>query len=202
MMQDLLDAASIDAGRLSVVPEPHQVDQLLEASIHMLSTRAAAESIALETDIDPRSPLVQADASRVLQVFSNLLTNAIKYSARGGTVTIGAAPRDGEVMFWVRDNGSGISPEHLPHIFDRFWHLRGVSRARGTGLGLAIARGIVAAHGGRIWVESEVGVGSAFFFTLPVSTSAISTSGATYGPREHIEPRSASRVTDGITAPH
>lgn len=181
MMQDLLDAASIDAGRLSVAQEPHVVQQLLEASVHMLSSRAAAEAIALEIDIDPRTPLVHADASRVLQVFSNLLANAIKYSSRLGTVTIGAAPRDGEVIFWVRDNGSGISPEHLPHIFDRFWHLRGASRARGTGLGLAIARGIVAAHGGRIWVESEVGVGSSFFFTLPVATSAISDSGATYG---------------------
>jgi signal transduction histidine kinase len=70
----------------------------------------------------------------------------------------------------VRDSGSGISPESLPHIFDRFWHLRGASRARGTGLGLAIARGIVTAHGGRIWVESEVGIGSSFFFTLSLVT--------------------------------
>jgi signal transduction histidine kinase len=114
-------------------------------------------------------PLVNADSSRVLQVLSNLIGNAIKYSPPGATVSVGATQTDGEVTLWVRDSGSGISPEHVPHIFDRFWHLRGTSRTGGTGLGLAIARGIVTAHGGRIWVDSTLGVGSTFYFTLPVA---------------------------------
>lgn len=169
LMQDLLDAASIDAGRLSVAVEPQAVPQLIDASIEMLAARSHADNIALVTDTQRPLPLVSADGTRVIQVLSNLLSNAIKYSPRGATVTIGATPGVDDVTIWIRDRGAGIAAENVPHIFDRFWHLRGASRVRGTGLGLAIARGIVSAHGGRIWVESEVGVGSTFFFTLPVA---------------------------------
>lgn len=169
LMQDLLDAASIDAGRLSVAAEPQAVTPLLDAAIEMLSARADADGITVIRDTDTALPFVNADGTRVIQVLSNLLSNAIKYSPRGATVTIGATPGVDDVTIWIRDRGPGIAPEHLPYIFDRFWHVRGASRVRGTGLGLAIARGIVGAHGGRIWVESELGVGSTFFFTLPVA---------------------------------
>lgn len=167
LMQDLLDAASIESGRLSVEIEPQSVEPLIEASAQMFDARARAEGIRLATEIDPRTPLVAADGSRVLQVLGNLVGNALKYTPAGGTITIGAAPRGDEVAVWVRDTGAGIAPQHLPHLFDRFWHMRGTSRTRGSGLGLAIARGIVAAHGGRIWVASTVGEGSTFWFTLP-----------------------------------
>ena len=88
-----------------------------------------------------------------------------------GRITVGAAPRDGEVLFWVADTGSGISPDGLPHVFDRFWQARKGAR-QGAGLGLPITRGIVEAHGGRIWVESTLGRGSVFFFTVPEAPSA------------------------------
>lgn len=173
LMQDLLDAASIDAGRLSVEMEPQSVPHLLEAGVHALSRRAETDGVRLAIECDSRMPLVNADGSRVLQVLSNLIGNAIKYSARGSMVTLGATPGRNEVILWVRDHGSGIAPEHLPHLFDRFWHLRGASRTHGTGLGLAIAKGIVAAHGGRIWVESTEAGGSTFYFTLAYSAGAV-----------------------------
>ena len=171
LMQDLLDVASIEAGRLAIAAEPQSVAHMIEAGVDMLSRRAVAEGVTLVTAISTEMPTVNADAARILQVLSNLLSNAIKYSVGGGTVTVGATPHDSEVTLWVRDEGAGIAPEHLPHIFDRFWHLRGKSRTRGAGLGLAIAAGIVKAHGGRIWVESKLDVGSTFYFTLPVSAS-------------------------------
>jgi PAS domain S-box-containing protein len=169
LMQDLVDAASIDAGRLSVAADTQSVSQLLDASVEMLSARSQADGVKVVIDASRPLPFVNADETRVIQVLSNLLSNAIKYSPRGATVTLGATPNVDDVTIWIRDRGAGIAPEHLPHVFDRFWHVRGASRVRGSGLGLAIARGIVGAHGGRIWVESEVGVGSTFFFTLPIA---------------------------------
>ena len=167
LMQDLLDAASIDAGRLSISTEPQSVAQMIEASIGLFDSRAAAERVTLRMDLEPQVPLVFADSGRVMQVLGNLIGNAIKYTPAEGTITLGAAARGAEVLLWVRDTGAGISAEHLPHVFDRFWHLRGASRTRGSGLGLSIARGIVTAHGGRMWVESVLGSGSTFSFTLP-----------------------------------
>ena len=114
-------------------------------------------------------PMIDADALQMRRLLQNLVGNALKYTPAGGAVTIGAAPRDGQVVFTVRDTGAGIAAEHLPHVFARFWHLRGASATRGTGLGLAIARGIVEAHGGRIWVESAVGEGSTFSFSVPTA---------------------------------
>jgi signal transduction histidine kinase len=166
MMEDLVDVASIDAGRLAVLLEPQLVAQIVEATLNMMSARAAADEVTLVTDVDPLTPLVSADAARVVQVLTNLVSNAIKFTPAGGRVTIGAAPRGTEVLFSVRDTGAGIAAEHLEHVFDRFWQHRGEGRRRGTGLGLAIARGIVAAHGGRIWAESSAGGGSTFHFTL------------------------------------
>ena len=171
LIEDLLDAASIDAGGLSIRSELQSAVHIVEGAVGMLSARAAAESVTLGAEVDALTPFVEADGERVMQVLSNLIGNALKYTPAGGTVTVGVAPRGGEVLFWVRDTGAGIAAENLEHVFDRFWHLRGTSRSRGTGLGLAIARGIVTAHGGRIWVESTVGVGSTFSFTLPAGTA-------------------------------
>ncbi len=109
-----------------------------------------------------------ADVDRLQQVVWNLLSNAIKFTPAGGRVRVGAAacPSGGEVRLWVTDSGPGIPAEHLPHIFRRFWQANSKD-SRGIGLGLSIAEGIVEAHGGRIWVESQVGAGSNFYFTLP-----------------------------------
>jgi signal transduction histidine kinase len=111
--------------------------------------------------------MVHADRDRLLQVFSNLIANAIQHTPAGGAVEVRvhAAGTD-ETRFTVSDSGSGILPEHLPHLFDRFWQARTSGRA-GAGLGLSIAKGIVEAHGGRIWCESDGVHGSTFHFTLP-----------------------------------
>ena len=97
--------------------------------------------------------------------------NAIKFTPVQGRITVGAAPRAGEVVFWVADTRRGISPDGLPHVFDRFWQARKGAR-QGAGLGLPITRGIIEAHGGRIWVESTLGRGSVFFFTVPAAPGA------------------------------
>jgi len=116
------------------------------------------------TGPDPLSP---SDRERLLQVFENLIGNALKFTEPGGRITVGAAPRAGEVVFWVEDTGAGIASDQLPHLFDRFWQAHKTGR-RGAGLGLPIVKGIVEAHGGRISVKSAPGRGSRFVFTIPV----------------------------------
>ena len=111
-------------------------------------------------------PPVSADPLRVHQVLSNLVGNAIKFTPRNGRITLSADHVGGDVRFAVTDTGAGIPADQLPHIFGQFWQASRTDR-RGIGLGLAIAKGIVEAHHGRIWVESTVGTGSRFFFTLP-----------------------------------
>ncbi|MGZ3460603.1 MAG: sensor histidine kinase, partial [Archangium sp.] len=111
---------------------------------------------------------VECDRTRVLQVFGNLLGNAVKFTPDGGQLTVGARAHRGEVHLWVRDTGAGIRPEALPHVFERYWQAKD-AESRGTGLGLYIAKGIVEAHGGRIWAQSQLGKGSIFTFTLPVA---------------------------------
>ena len=104
-------------------------------------------------------------------MFENLIGNAIKFTKAGGSITVGAASKDHEVIFRVADTGSGIAPENLPRVFDRFWRASSAGRL-GAGLGLQITKGIVEAHGGRIWVESAAGSGSTFFFTIPTAFAA------------------------------
>jgi signal transduction histidine kinase len=115
---------------------------------------------------------VRCDRTRVLQVFGNLLGNAVKFTPEGGELLVGARVQRGEVQLWVRDTGAGIRPEALPHIFERYWQAK-EAESRGTGLGLYIAKGIVEAHGGRIWAQSEWGKGSTFTFTLPLADRAV-----------------------------
>jgi signal transduction histidine kinase len=104
----------------------------------------------------------------VLQVFGNLIGNAIKFTPKGGEIRILTSLDNGEVRFTVADSGPGIPPEHLSHVFDRYWQAKSTAKL-GTGLGLSIAKGIVEAHGGRIWVESPPGYGAQFNFTLPLA---------------------------------
>ncbi|HYH79019.1 MAG TPA: HAMP domain-containing sensor histidine kinase, partial [Longimicrobium sp.] len=132
---------------------------------------AAERGVVLAVDARADIPDVLADRARLLQVLGNLLGNAVKFTPDGGTVTVGAAPSGDGVGFWVADTGPGIDPAHLPRLFDRFWQAKRGDRA-GLGLGLAIAKGIVDAHGGRIWAESIPGQGSTFYFTLPLVAAA------------------------------
>ena len=114
-------------------------------------------------------PAVMADERRTLQVLSNLVSNALKHTKPGGNIRVSAKPVEREVVFAVEDDGPGIPDEEVPRLFDRFWHARRGAEQAGTGLGLAIAKGIVDAHGGSIWVETEVGSGTTFKFSLPQS---------------------------------
>jgi signal transduction histidine kinase/PAS domain-containing protein len=169
LIRDLLDAAQIEAGHLTVVRQPADAGALLAETRRRFHEPAAARGIRIEARAEPGLPPVLADRGRVLQVMANLVGNALKFTPAGGTVTLYAARQDGAVRLSVRDTGRGIRPEHLPHLFDRFWQAPGSPRRGGVGLGLSIARGIVEVHGGRIWVESAEGQGSTFSFTLPLA---------------------------------
>ncbi|MDQ3949085.1 MAG: GAF domain-containing sensor histidine kinase [Gemmatimonadota bacterium] len=168
LIHDLLDVAAIEAGQLAVARSPLAVDVLVTDALELLRALAAAKGIALVADVSPGLPAVGADRERVLQVFSNLVGNALKFTPENGRVEIRVTVRDAVVEFAVRDTGPGIASEDLPHVFDRFWQAKKTARA-GLGLGLAIAKGIIEAHGGDIHVESEPGRGSCFTFTLPVA---------------------------------
>jgi signal transduction histidine kinase len=166
LINDLLDLASIEAGSLSIVRRDHDAGTLLGEAIEM-QRLAAGEKAQVLRAIAPAPGLrVHCDWDRALQVLSNLIGNAIKFTPQGGTITVGAEASGPVVRWWVTDSGPGIAPEHLSHIFSRFWRLNRADR-RGSGLGLAIAKSLVEAHGGRIWVESRVERGSSFYFTLP-----------------------------------
>ena len=167
LIQDLLDVASIEAGRLAVERRPEAVTPLLERAAAMFERTAADRSLIVRVTAPAGLPSVVADAERVLQVLANLLGNAVKFTEPGGAITVSAEPLDGEVAISVIDSGVGIPPEHLPHIFERYWYARRTAHKRGSGLGLAIAKGIVEAHNGRLWVKSTLGSGSTFTFTLP-----------------------------------
>jgi PAS domain S-box-containing protein len=166
MIQDLLDVRRMEQGRLGVESKPESPASLINDTVEMLRPLAIGSTITLDADVSEDLPLVVADASRIQQVLSNLVGNAVKFTPRDGHVTVCAERIDGGVRFGVIDTGPGIPPDQVPHIFGRFWQAMPSDR-RGIGLGLAIAKGIVEAHGGMIWVESHVGLGSTFYFTLP-----------------------------------
>ena len=167
LIQDLLDVARMEAGRLTVNQAPVETGLLIREAVELHRNLAAEKSVRLDTDVRPDLPPVSADRERVLQVFANLIGNAIKFTPDGGRVTVRAEGVDGRVRFSVTDTGPGIPEQQLRRLFDPFWQAR--AGVEGAGLGLPIARGIVEAHGGRMDVMSEVGVGSTFSFTLPVA---------------------------------
>ena len=175
LIQDLLDVAKLEAGRVGISARSVQVEPLLRESHEMLAPLAAEHSLALELRVAPTLPDVTADSGRVLQVLSNLVGNAIKFTPAGGRIVVAAEPSPSGVRFSVSDTGPGIPKEQLARLFGRFWQADTTDR-RGIGLGLTIAKGIVDAHGGRIWVESTVGEGTTFYFTI--GTILPSTSGA------------------------
>jgi signal transduction histidine kinase len=169
LVQDLLDVAQLEGagGRASVDLAQVDVHELLSTARGMLQPIAAGRKLTLDVDA-PAGLRALADGARVVQVLSNLVGNAIKFTPAGGRITIGAAPDGACVRVSVADTGYGIPAEHLPHVFGAFWQGDTADR-RGAGLGLSIASALVAAHGGRMWVESEVGQGTTVHFTVPAA---------------------------------
>lgn len=168
LIQDLLDVSTIESGHLRVYQRSEALLPLVDSVLTMVRDQAENRGILLQRNVATDLPNVNVDAMRVEQVLANLVSNSVKFTERGGRVSVQAQLDGHHVIVRVSDTGGGIPAEHLPRIFDRYWHARRQSRTVGTGLGLAIARGIVEAHGGTISVESTLGVGTTFTFTLPV----------------------------------
>jgi len=171
LIQDLLDVSRIEAGSLSLRCADTDTAALLSAAIEGQHPLASAGKIDLVTEIAAPLPKIAADQDRLMQVFENLIGNAIKFTDPGGTITVGARPDGDNVLFWVSDTGGGMRQEDLPRVFDRFWRAEEGAK-HGAGLGLPIAKGVVEAHGGRIWVESTLNSGTTFSFTIPATEHA------------------------------
>lgn len=172
LISDLLDITRLDRNALPMSPRRLDVQSLVSDACDMIRTLAEAKQIALCRDLPEGLPPLFADRERLLQVLSNLLDNAIKFTPPGGEVTASVRCQAETMRFCIIDNGPGIPADDLPKVFNRFWQGGSDSR-RGAGLGLAIAKRIVQTHGGRISVESDFGSGSTFSFSLPVRTEHI-----------------------------
>ena len=168
LIRDLLDVTRIEAGRLKVETVPTDVTELLNDALGTLNPVATGKSIVLQLSAEHALPPVAADRERIRQALSNLIGNSVKFSPEGTVIDVRAERKSDEVVVSVTDRGQGMNDEQLSHAFDRFWQSRRTDRD-GAGLGLTITRGIVEAHGGKIWAESKVGEGSTFRFTLPLA---------------------------------
>lgn len=167
LIADLLDITRIEGGkRLPIEAERIEPHELLEETQELFSAQSAAQSVTLQMQPGEGVPAVHADRHRVMQVLSNLVGNSLKFTPEGGIVSVRVEGKNGEVLFTVSDTGPGIPKENLNDIFSPYWQAKRAERL-GAGLGLPIAKGVVEAHGGRIWVESEPGEGTRFYFTLP-----------------------------------
>ncbi|MGZ7031524.1 MAG: ATP-binding protein, partial [Thermoanaerobaculia bacterium] len=169
LIEDLLDVTRLEGGkRLPIDPKPIDVQSLFHEVREIFKAQATAGSVRLDSQIVDGVPRIYADRHRVMQVLSNLIGNSMKFTPAGGAIRCRAQRENDAVLFVVSDTGPGIPKEHLADIFNPYWQAKRAERM-GAGLGLPIARGIVESHGGKIWVESENGSGSTFYFTLPVA---------------------------------
>jgi signal transduction histidine kinase len=167
LVRDLLDVARLDAGHLQLELGPADPAALLHEAAELMQPLLTERKLACDTQVEEKLPMVLCDRERVLQIFSNLMGNACKFAPAGGTISLVAWQDAGELRYCVADDGPGIAPADLPHVFDRYFQGPHAAGGSGMGLGLSIARGIVEAHGGRIWAESEPGRKTRFVFTLP-----------------------------------
>jgi PAS domain S-box-containing protein len=175
LIQDLLDTTRLAGGRLRVLPRLVDVVDLTSRGVDSLRPIAEAGHVALVVTLPPHLPEAFVDPDRFVQLLSNLIGNAIKFTPPGGAVTLTVEVDAGELLVVVTDTGEGISAEQLPHVFERFYQaprVAGRAIRHGAGLGLPISRGIVEAHGGHIWITSTPGVGTSVRFSLPMALSA------------------------------
>jgi PAS domain S-box-containing protein len=172
LIGDMLDLDRMESGRMTMRMADVDVNEVLSEAI---ARAAPASNVEFKPDLDPRLPIITGDRDRLVQVVSNLVNNAVKYSPEGGTVTLSSRAEGGYALITVADTGLGIPPDEIGHVFERFRRVRsGAAQSiAGTGLGLTIVKQIVEMHGGKIWVESAVGHGSAFHFTVPLAPEAV-----------------------------
>jgi signal transduction histidine kinase/CheY-like chemotaxis protein len=172
LVNDVLDLARLEAAQLALTPEETDPAALVQDAVATIRSHVEARGLALHTDLEPDLPMLWIDPTRIRQVLFNLLNNAMRFTETGG-ITVGARRQGEEVFFTVSDTGVGIAPEHRERIFEEFEQVDGSTRRQhgGAGLGLAISKRFVTLHGGRIWLESEVGRGSRFYFSLPIARS-------------------------------
>jgi signal transduction histidine kinase len=166
LINDLLDISKIEAGHLTLEPKEETLDPIVHDVLMTVQALAEAKALQIDEKVSCKNLKVVCDRERVAQVFSNILSNAIKFTPTGGKVTIECDNRDGFVVIAISDTGPGIPHNELPYVFDRFWQAKRAKKA-GAGLGLSIAKAIVQAHGGDVSVVSQPGVGTTFYFTLP-----------------------------------
>lgn len=173
LINDLVDVVSIESGKLATTLERGDAVALLAETVETFQPAASEKGISVELEVVERCLPADFDQERVLQVLSNLVSNALKFTAPGGRIRVRGEPAGGELRLSVSDTGPGIPDDLLELVFERFWQAGGKDR-RGLGLGLYICRSIAEAHGGRIWVESRLGEGSTFYFTIPDTTGSLS----------------------------
>ncbi|WPU66614.1 sensor histidine kinase [Peredibacter starrii] len=167
LIQDLLEMRKIESGKMELEVKEENLNELVVEAESLLNPMAEKKSIAITNTLPSNPLIIKCDKIRVLQILSNLISNALKFSKEGGKVEVRVLNEGEAVHLAVADQGPGISEKDIPHLFDRFWQAKATAK-QGTGLGLSIAQGLVHAHGGRIWVESRVNRGTTFHFTLPV----------------------------------
>jgi signal transduction histidine kinase len=174
LINDVLDLSKVEAGQIELEVAQFSLREAVERGVVMVRERASNNGVALAAEIEPEAHVVSGDERRIRQILFNLLSNAVKFTPAGGRIDVRAARVDQEIQVAVADTGPGIAPEDLDRIFEEFQQTdEGAKQHEGTGLGLALSKRLVELHGGRIWVESEVGVGSRFVFTLPAEAAAV-----------------------------
>jgi signal transduction histidine kinase len=183
LIKTMLDVTTLEAGRFTIDVGRCTVADLQRQTKEMFGALAASKQVRFDQIAAEPGLVLLVDRERVLQVLSNLIGNALKFTPPGGHVTFSVERQGPMVRFEVLDTGPGIAAENLARVFDRFWTV--TPGKKGTGLGLFIAKGIVEAHGGRIWVESDLDHGTRFFFTLPIAEQAAEEAHAQTGARPH-----------------
>jgi signal transduction histidine kinase len=177
LINDILDLSKVEAGRMELELATFDVPSAIDNALTLIKERAGRHNIELQAKVEPEITAITGDERKVKQILLNLLSNAVKFTPEGGRIIVAARPADDMVEVSVTDTGIGIAPEDCEAVFEEFRQVGTdyTKKAEGTGLGLALTRKFVELHGGKIWVTSEVGKGSTFAFTLPVTAKPVTT---------------------------